>query len=46
MDGIDRVFPSAVTDPAFAAAWEEAIRAGVEIKMLRCHIREDGFDIL
>lgn len=46
MDGIDVVCPNVNTDPAFAAAYEEAVLAGVEMKMLKCHIREDGFDIL
>lgn len=46
MDGIDTVYPNIQTDPAFASAYEEAIRAGVNVKMLKCHIREDGFDIL
>lgn len=46
MDGIDTVLPNGRTDPAFAAAYEEALRGGVEVRMLKCHIREDGFDIL
>lgn len=46
MDGVETVFPNVQTDPAFAEAYEEAIRKGVEVKMLKCHIREDGFDII
>lgn len=46
MDGIDNVLPNIQTDPKFAKAYEEAVRAGVEVKMLRCHIREDGFEIV
>lgn len=46
MDGIEMVEPNTQTDPAFARVYEEAIRGGVEVKMLKCHIREDGFDIL
>ena len=46
MDGISEVYPNRQTDPRFAAAYEEAIKAGVEVKMLKCHIREDGFEII
>lgn len=46
MDGIGTVYPNEATDPAFARAYEEAVSAGVEIKFLQCHIREDGFEII
>ena len=46
MDGIEEVCPNMAMDPGFANAYEEAISAGVEVRMLRCHIREDGFDII
>lgn len=45
MDGIESVYPNEITDPAFAKAYADAIKAGVEVKFLHCHIREDGFDI-
>lgn len=46
MDGIETVYPNVTMDPAFAQAYEDAVRAGVEVKMLKCHIREDGFEII
>lgn len=46
MDGIDQVYPNAKTDPEFKKAYDEAINAGVEVKMLKCHIEEDGFNII
>ena len=46
MDGVGTVCPNSKTDPEFAAAYKEAVRNGVEVRMLPCHIREDGFDIL
>ena len=46
MDGIETVYPNVQTDPAFAKAYEEAIRMGVQVKLFKCHIRESGFDIV
>lgn len=45
MEGIEKVYPNTETDPKFAEAYYEAIKSGVEVKMLTCHIREDGFEI-
>ena len=46
MDGIDTVYPNTATDSKFTEAYEEAIQSGVEIKIFKCHIREDGFEIV
>lgn len=46
MDGIDCVYPNTDTDPAFAKAYEEAILNGVEVRMFKCHIHEEGFEII
>lgn len=42
MPGVTEVRPNAVTDPAFAKAWEEAQAAGVRIVFLPCRITEDS----
>ncbi len=46
MDGIEKVYPHGTTDPEFENAYKEALAAGVEVKFLHCHIREDGFEII
>lgn len=46
MDGISEVYPNIQTDPNFAKAYDEAVSAGVEVLMLKCHIDEDGFEIV
>jgi len=46
MDGIDEVRPNVDIHPEFGQAMDEARAAGVEVLFLKCHIREDGFDII
>ena len=41
MEGIDHVLPNTATHPTFTTALNEAIKAGVEIKYLLCHVKED-----
>ena len=42
MEGINEVRPNVSTDPAFAAAYEEAVKAGVEVVLLKCRVGEDN----
>ncbi len=46
MDGIDEVRPNTDTDPAFAAAFEEAKCTGVNILFLPCHVEPDSLKII
>ncbi len=46
MDDVCEVRPNTKTDPAFAAALAEAVRAGVQILALRCHVEPDELVIL
>ena len=46
MNGITEVRPNDRIHPAFAAAWEEAQNAGVEILMLPCRVTPDSLEIL
>ena len=46
MDGVSEVRPNVETHPEFGTALEEAKQAGVEVLFLRCHVEEDGFEIL
>lgn len=41
MDGVSEVRPNIATDPAFAAAFEEAVRHGVKVLFLPCHVEPD-----
>jgi len=43
MPGIKSVEPNRVTDPAFAGAYDDAKRAGVEVICLACDVSPDGF---
>lgn len=45
MEGVFEVRPNAATDPAFAAAFEEAARAGVEILFLPCKTAPDSLSV-
>lgn len=38
MEGVEKVLPNRDTDPAFALALEEAVRAGVELWYLPCRV--------
>ena len=46
MDGVTEVRPNAATHPGFAAAFAEAVEAGVQILMLPCHVEPDSLEIL
>ena len=46
MDNITEVRPNTDTDPAFAAAFEEAARSGVRILFLPCHVEPDSLKII
>ena len=45
MDGVSEVRPNRDTDPAFADAMEEAIRRGVRIWFLTCHVEPDSLTV-
>ncbi len=45
-DGMTTVLPNAETDPAFAAALEDAKQAGVQILCLPCHVEPDRLEIV
>lgn len=42
MEGVQEVRPNTATDPAFAAALEEALRAGVRLLFFCCRVTECG----
>lgn len=46
MDGINEVRPNITTHPEFGIAFDEAIKAGVEIKFLKCHVEPDILEIV
>ena len=46
MDGVTEVRPNTDTHPEFAAAFAEAVAAGVQILMLPCHVEPDRLEIL
>ena len=46
MDGVTEVRPNTATHPEFAAAFVEAVAAGVQILMLPCHVEPDRLEIL
>ncbi len=45
MDGITEVRPNVQTHPEFGTAMEEAIRAGVEVLFLCCHVEPDTLTV-
>lgn len=45
MDGVTEVRPNAATHPEFAAAFAEAVAAGVQILMLPCHVEPDSLTV-
>lgn len=45
MDGVSEVRPNRETDPAFAAAFEEAVSHGVKILFLTCHVEPDSLAV-
>ena len=44
-DGVPEVRPNRETDPAFAAALEEAVRRGVKVLFLTCHVEPDSLAV-
>ena len=45
MDGIDEVRPNVAMHEEFGKAWDEAVKAGVEIVFLKCHVEPDSLVI-
>ena len=45
MDGVYEVRPNRDTDPAFANAMEDAVRRGVKILFLPCHVEPDSLTV-
>ena len=46
MDGVTEVRPNISTHPAFGAALEDAVKAGVRVIALPCHVEPDSLVIL
>ncbi len=46
MDGVKEVRPNVDTHPEFGEAMEDAVKAGVEIKFLTCHVEPDSLEVL
>ena len=46
MDGINEVRANVATHPEFGTALDEAVKAGVEIKFLKCHVEPDSLEIV
>ena len=46
MDGVDEVRPHVETDPEFGKSINEAKKAGVEIRFLKCHVEPDQLSIV
>lgn len=46
MEGITQVRPNTERDPAFGAAWQDALEAGVEFLFLPCEVKKDRVRIL
>ena len=46
MDGITEVRPNIQTHPEFGAAMQEAVKAGVEILFLPCHVETDQLTVI
>lgn len=46
MEGVTEVFPNVKTHPEFAAALEEAQKAGVEVWFLPCKVKPDCLEIV
>ena len=45
MDGVYEVRPNRETDPAFADAMEDAVRRGVRVLFLPCHVEADSLAV-
>lgn len=46
MDGVSEVRANVSTHPEFGIALDEAVKAGVEVKFLKCHVEPDLLEIL
>lgn len=46
MDGVCEVRANTDTHPEFAAALDDAVKAGVEIRFLRCHVEPDSLTVI
>ena len=46
MDGVNEVRANTDTHPEFAAALDDAVKAGVEISFLRCHVEPDSLTVI
>lgn len=46
MDGINEVRPNIKTHPEFGIAFDEARKAGVEIRFLKCHVEPNSLKIV
>lgn len=46
MDGINEVRPNINTHPEFGIAFDEARKAGVEIRFLKCHVEPNSLEIV
>jgi sugar fermentation stimulation protein A len=45
-EGIEEVRPNAETDPAFASAYFDALKAGVKVLFLKCSVTESTLQII
>ena len=45
-EGIEEVRPNAETDPAFTAAYLQALKAGVKVLFLKCKVTESTLEII
>ena len=46
MDGVSEVRPHVATHPEFGVALDEAVKAGVEVLFLKCHVEPDSLTII
>ena len=46
MDGVSEVRANVGTHPGFGTALDDAVKAGVEVKFLKCHVEPDMLEIL
>lgn len=46
MDGINEVRANVATHPEFGIALDEAVKAGVKVKFLKCHVEPDSLEII
>ena len=46
MDGVSEVRPHVATHPEFGVALDEAVKAGVQVLFLKCHVEPDSLTIV